>query len=550
MNLQRLSLFSSLRISLFIALFSGALTSQAQNAGHLSGSLMLNQNFYQRDTLIGASGNDLYNNFRSGGEGWLNLQYTNYGFTGNVRFDLFNNSNLHTPTQAYSAQGLGFWSLSKELTEGLTVTGGYFYDQFGSGIVFRSYEDRGLGIDNAVYGLQLKYRMLQDKLLIKGFTGRQKNLFSTFEPVIKGLNAEYFVDIKGKVQLTPGVSAVNRTLDKGSMSSIVNTINSYTALDTVNGVVYFKDRFIPKYNSYAYSIYNTLNVGNFSWYAEYAGKTAEAIKNAGDTLVNKPGSVYFTSLNYSVKGFGITLQAKKTDHFVFRTSPNETLLKGMISFQPPLAKQNSLRLPARYNSATQELGELAFEGDIFYSPAKGYKTSLNYSHIDNGNGKLLYQELFADVEIKKVAKTVVDVGFQYLNYNQAVYQGHPGVPLVVAYTPFIEVTYKFDDRKSLRMELQYQSTKQDFGSWAFALLEYNVAPHLSLAISDMYNTEVNLNDPHPQVHYYNFFGAYTHNSTRFTLAWVKQVSGIVCTGGVCRYEPAFSGLKMTINTSF
>jgi Family of unknown function (DUF6029) len=545
---------SVLLISTCLLIISGSfLTSNsvtAQNTGHVSGSLMLNQNFYKRDTTIGASGNALYNNFLSGGEGWLNLQYSNNGFTGIARFDLFNNSNIHNPTQAYSAQGIGFWSLSKELKSGLTVTGGNFYDQFGSGIVFRSYEDRGLGIDNAVYGLQLKYKLMDDKLLIKGFTGRQKNLFSTFEPIIKGLNAEYFIDVKGKLQLSPGASIVNRTLDQNSIAVIVNTINGYTAIDSSSGVPIYKDRFVPKYNSYAYSFYNTANFGNFSWYFEYAGKTAEAIKSSSDTLINKPGSVIFTSLNYSVRGFGITAQFKKTDHFVFRTSPNESLLKGMISFQPPLAKQNSLRLPARYNAATQELGELAFETDIFYAPAKGIKTSLNYCHIDNGKGKLLYQEVFGDVEIKKFKKTVLDLGVQYLNYNQAVYQGHPGYPLVVAVTPFMEVIYKFSDRRSIRTELQYQATKQDFGSWAFALIEYNVAPHWSFAVSDMYLAKVNPDDPKPQAHYYNFFSSYTAHSTRFTMAFVKQVSGIVCTGGVCRYEPAFSGLRMTINTSF
>ena len=30
----------------------------------------------------------------------------------------------------------------------------------------------------------------------------------------------------------------------------------------------------------------------------------------------------------------------------------------------------------------------------------------------------------------------------------------------------------------------------------------------------------------------------------------RQVAGIVCTGGVCRYEPAFSGVKLTLNSTF
>ncbi|MBX9448900.1 MAG: hypothetical protein KL787_03955 [Taibaiella sp.] len=44
--------------------------------------------------------------------------------------------------------------------------------------------------------------------------------------------------------------------------------------------------------------------------------------------------------------------------------------------------------------------------------------------------------------------------------------------------------------------------------------------------------------------------AYSKNAHRFSLAYVKQVEGINCTGGVCRYEPAFSGLRLGITSSF
>ena len=46
-------------------------------------------------------------------------------------------------------------------------------------------------------------------------------------------------------------------------------------------------------------------------------------------------------------------------------------------------------------------------------------------------------------------------------------------PEINAITPFLEVVYKINKKKSVLGELQYMSTKQDYGSWAFALLEYN-----------------------------------------------------------------------------
>ncbi|MNY37404.1 hypothetical protein D3C86_1719660 [compost metagenome] len=92
-------------------------------------------------------------------------------------------------------------------------------------------------------------------------------------------------------------------------------------------------------------------------------------------------------------------------------------------------------------------------------------------------------------------------------------------------------------------------TKQDFGSWAFLQLEYALAPKWSFAISDMYNIKPS-NAAAKKEHYYNAFVAYTKGAHRFSAAWVKQVEGINCTGGVCRYEPAFNGFKLMITSSF
>ena len=51
-------------------------------------------------------------------------------------------------------------------------------------------------------------------------------------------------------------------------------------------------------------------------------------------------------------------------------------------------------------------------------------------------------------------------------------------------------------------------------------------------------------------HFYNIFLARTQGSHRISFAYVKQVDGINCTGGVCRYEPGFSGFKVMITSSF
>lgn len=518
------------------------LSAKTFGQGTLSGDVMMNANFFQRDTAINASDNPLYDQYLSGGEGWLTLRYNYKGFTAFVRADAFHNSNLYVPTQAMTGFGIGAWSLSKDIKEDLTVTAGYIYDQIGSGIIFRAYEDRGLLIDNALVGLHLKYK-LNDHINLKGFTGQSKFVFDRYAPVVKGINAEGDFDLGEKAHIIPGIGAVNRTLDEVSMGRIVSTINVQDSAT----------RFVPKYNTYAFSVYNTLTVGDFSWYVEGAYKTEEAILYTDDLLHKLDGNVVFSTLGYARKGIAVNVTAKRTENFVMRTSPNEVLIRGLLNWQPIVARLRPQRLMARYTPASQDISEQAVGTDVIITPNENIDFTLNYTHINTLNDVKLYREAYAEAEYRGFDKVILYGGVQYIEYNQEIYQIKPGVPLVKAITPFVEATFIFNDKVSLRTEVEYMSTQQDYGSWVFALAELNIAPKFSFALSDMYITQLNAHNPSgissPQ-HYYNIFAAYTKGPHRFTAAYVKQVDGINCTGGVCRYEPAFSGLKLTLTSSF
>ena len=520
-------MFVSMKKFLYAIPLFFCLHAQAQQ-GNLSGDLMMNVNFFQRDTNIKAAGNQLYDNFLSGGEGWLGLRYAGFGFTGIVRFDAFHNSNLQNPTSALTAAGIGMFSLSKEFKK-LTITGGHIYDQIGSGIIFRAYEDRGLLIDNALFGLHLKYR-LNDHVTVKGFSGQTKNLFERYQPILKGMNIETDFDLGSKAHITPGIGIVNRTMDQKSMDNIISNINNMPE----------KDRFIPTYNSSAISLYNTLNAGNISWYIEGALKSSEAIVLNG-ALKKQSGNVIYSTLGYAQNKFGINGSIKRTENFVMRTSPNEILLKGIYNWQPIIAQIRPQRLIARYTPPSQDLSELASNLNAFYTPNDKLNFNLAYTRINTLKDEVLYREVFAETEIRSVKNVLFHLGVQYLVYNQALYQQK---------VPFLEVGYKINKKKSIRAELQYMSTKQDYGSWVFGLLEYNISPTWSFAVSDMYNAKPNTNHISKAHHYPNVFMAYTKDANRFTLQYVKQVDGINCTGGVCRYEPAFSGFKIGVTSSF
>ena len=556
----------------------------AQNEGsRFSGSLESNGNFFVEDTLRHANDTPQYDHQLFGAEAWLQLDYSNWGFDVGVRFDLFNNSNLPIPTDSKSGVGIGRWYIKKSINK-LGISAGYLYDQIGSGIIFRAYETRSLFIDNSLYGLRLTYD-LTDDWRVKVFTGQQKKvvfdanpIFDTYPSIIKGGSLEGFITGKkedSKWSVAPGIGVVNRTLDKATMRKVSDEIASY----------HIEDRIGAKYNVYAFSLYNTLTLGNFSWYVEGAYKTEEqykdpdaflvedSLKNATGKLVFNDGSVFYTSLSYANKGFGLTVEAKRTERFKLRTDPFAPLNDGAIGFIPPMSRVNTYRLTARYQPATQELGEWAFQGDFTYSPSRKLRFNVNVSHI-RGLGKqsydyplmrdtaLYYNEIYTEVTYKIKRKWQIIGGIQFQQYNQRLYEvKEEKTPMVKTIIPYVDVLYKFDRKKSLRIEVQYMDTKQDYGSWLFGLAEFAIAPHWTFTISDMFNIKPNpkkdkseipedKNGNKIKLHYPRVDIFYAFKGNRFSLSYVKQVDGIICTGGICRYEPAFSGVKLTVNSTF
>lgn len=530
----------------------GHLSAQ-ENGGRISGNLQSNGNFFITDEKIGATGTPQYDNQKFGAESWLALNYSNWGFDMGIRFDMFNNSNLLNPTGSFTDEGIGRWYIHKEIHQ-FDLSGGYLYDQIGSGIIFRAYEERALMIDNALLGVKVGYKF-NENWKIKAFTGRQKRQFNTYGSVVRGGSLEGFVklDTVKNISIAPGFGAVARTLDEESVNRVVNEIATYAPQDSTGA----------QYNTYAMTLYNTLHIGNFSWYVEGAYKTKDVIYNEFEEkvtgglgkLVNTDGYTAYTSFTYGGGGLGITLEGKYTKNFRFRTDPFQIGVQGQINFLPPMARQNTFRLPARFSPNTQELGEKGFQLDARYAINKNLSIGLNVSDIYLLDNVSLYREIAPEVTFKYKRKWQLLAGLQVLQYNIAVYQGKDDY--VHAVTPYAEWLYKFTPRKSLRVEAQYLNTEDEFGSWAFALVELGMAPHWLIYVSDMYKIQHANKENFPVektkfdgLHYPTLGIVYTFRANRFSLAYVKQVEGINCAGGICRYEPTFHGVRLQLSSSF
>lgn len=563
--------FSILMLLVLLGACNGALgQSKDSDKGQFSGNLLMTYQKYIRDDSIGAN-TKVYKENTASADAWLFMQYRIKGYSFILRYDAFNNSPLLDPQSAYTNHGVGFWQINKSIDK-LDITMGSFYDQFGTGILFRAYEQRQIGIDYAIQGMRLKYN-INDKWAIKGFAGNQKgnikNRFGFANQVISGLNIEGNLDLgkDGKFgALQVGASAVNRTLDRETMDRLVATINTYD----------LTDRFYPKYNVYGGNAYFTYTKDNFSWTVEGNLKSKEAIMEDDSKFHLTGGKVLYTSMSWGKGGWnlgnqkasvGLNVQARHVDHFSFRTAPTENLLNGLVSYLPSMTRQNTYRLLSRYNAPGQAMGEDGIQGEIEFKPRKGTQIFFNGSYVQTlaSNGKLnkatgameaekLFSENYLEV-VQKIGKhDKLKLGIQRIVYNQTRYESEPEYVPVKTITPFGEWLHTLDQGRSLRIEWQYLNTKNDQGSFANLMIEMFVRKNLSIAVADMVNVV-----PHRYermiiadkvLHYPTFFVGYTEKNTVFTLAFLKQQQGVNCSGGICREEPAFSGVRFTVSSNF
>jgi len=257
-----------------------------------------------------------------------------------------------------------------------------------------------------------------------------------------------------------------------------------------------------------------------------------------------------------------------------------------INFLPPLAKQHTYNLPATlYPYATQPNGEVAAQGELFYKWRKGTKLggkygtkiALNYSvayaldtarlgTVDDTTARIGYRTAFfspgdrryfqdMNVELRKKISDSWELALTYLNvwYDIDIIQGKPGQPAVHADMFILEGLHNFNDKNSLRFELQHLSTKQDQGNWATALAELTFSPHWFVAAMDQYNYigDAKLEAKgQKQLHYPIGSVGYIRGGNRFQVNYGRQRAGIFCVGGVCRQVPAANGLTLSVTSTF
>ena len=528
------------------------------NVGQIHGNLQTDVQYYNPDSTIGAEAvpEKLLMN------GFANLIYTNGHFSAGLRYESYQNA-LQGFDARYKGNGIPY-RYATYSTEGFEFTVGSFYEQFGSGLVFRTYEERNLGYDNALDGVRIKYMPFKG-VTIKGIIGNQRFFFDKGPGIVRGADGE--------------VSLVE-FLETTKMSKLLQKLQNQNIRIIVGGSFvskYQKDQdpiFKLPENVGAWSTRAVLGWGKFDLSGEYANKINDP--SAINGYIYKPGEALILSGSYSQKGLSISFSGKRIDNMNFRSDRTASGNALSINYLPTISKQHVYTLSAMYPYATQPNGEIGYQGTVIYNMKKntplggnyGMDISINYSKVNEIDknklpdstymgytseffkiGKATY---FEDLNIevsKKFSKRVKAIfSYVYLAYNIDIIQGHPGAGMMYGHVGIADITYKIKDRHSIRLELQHLYTKQDEKSWALGLLEYTINPKWFFTVMDQYNYAND--DTQKRIHYYTLAFGYTKDTHRFSISYGKQRSGIVCVGGVCRQVPASNGISLTITSSF
>lgn len=551
----------------FLTLLSvGTLFSQEK--GSFNGGFESNAQWYLNDTGL----KDEFNNptvhpeqpIRSNNYLFVNYNYKNW--SAGLQVESYEQNALLNMNPGYKGTNVATYFVRYK-TEKIDITAGYFYEQFGSGLLLRSWEDRALGINNALRGGRVIYKPFSN-LTLKGLVGQQRTGFDVANSVIYGFDAE--VDLKETF---------------GFQTSDLSLGLSYVGRDEKADLV--NQQFDDLTNGFA----GRINFTHNSFYAssEVNYKTKDAVVQVFDQVNNglvKTGSALLINSGYSKKGFGINATVRRLENMSFfseRGAKGNEFNDKIMNFVPSLTKQQHYNLANIYVYQAQpsvlladvnvvKAGEIGGQIDVFYDIKKGTKLGGKYGtkvavNASNWNalagtfdifnpqdyrteffslGKKYYTDF--NIEVTKKWNNKWQSAFSYVNqyYNKKLVEGTAGVVHTNAVAA--EATYRFTPTQSVRVVGEHLWADYDKKNWAGSTVEYNMNAKLSFYVSDLYNYG---NDAdYQRNHYYSVGGAYRVNSTRIALNYGRQRGGLVCVGGVCRVVQESSGISLSLNTSF
>ena len=549
-----------------------AITVSAQEKkdwGYVTGSLESNNNVYVEDVV-----NDFYPSaqpqLQDGGiyatNNYLKVDWYKDRLSAGMQMEGYFPSLVGFPIAENNLSLSNLYVSWKDKT--YSVTAGTFYEQFGSGLLFRSWEDRMLGLNNALLGARATYNW-GSKIAVKAFWGIPRLGKIDDNSAMMGYHGGFFGLGMTKVNVAGADLSVSLSdiFSMGDVSLSVegSVINKHESLSDILLLAGCME------NNVGWSGRFDLGYDGFFFKGEYvdAGKQIVSVASALGGRKAEKGNAQLIELGYNGRGLGVTFTGRRMDRMNQKIYNYDAGNHGygsaanMLSYRPAMSTQYTYMLMT-LNPYSPEIGdkvikagEIGGQIDAFYNfrrgtvlgGKRGMRVHANlstwYSLNEFGGtkgGGLLFRDFAIDVEkqwTKKFKTTLMYLAQEYNKHHEMT-----GNYLGVSHVVVADMLYKWTSALSTRLELQYLASKDDQKDWMAGLLEVNFAPHWSVFASDMWN------HGGTGLHYYNAGLSFSMAHLRVAAGYGRYRAGYICSGGVCRAIPAYTGANISLTASF
>lgn len=544
--------------------------------GNFTGNMETTFQYLNEDSLIGATqppSKGLMNTY-------MNVFYTHGNFKAGMRFESYLPRIQGYPNN-FDGTGIGMRYVGYA-NDFIDVTLGSFYEQFGTGLSLRIYEDRALGYDNMLDGVKVKITPAKG-VLVKGVYGYQRLSFSGgrlnySSGIVRGIDGEIHLNetfaklADKKLDVTLGGSFVSKYQEDDNPVLI-----------------------LPE-NVATYGGRLKLRYAGFTLEGEYVTKGQDP--SADNANIYNLGHATVINAGYSQKGLGILLSAKSVDNMSYRSDRNQQLQNVLINYLPSLNKTHTYNLVSSlYPYATQPVGEIAFQAEVLYTLKKGSKLGGKYGTSINANystafrpmrhtsgidpmdssgvaysttpfdlsDSLLWRDFNVNISRKFTKNFNMIVSYFNIVLNNDIATVTKVKGNIYTHTWVVEAGYKFKNKSSIRVEGQYMlvnrvdslenrvpysdanGTPTDYGDWITGVVEYTINSNWFVSVMNQYNLG---SSTHGSEHHPYLTIGYVRDATRVTASYGRQRAGMFCVGGVCRPVPASNGLTLSITHSF
>ena len=364
-----------IQLLIFCSLITFLLPAQKDN-GHFSGSFESYTQYYHKDDKINA----VVPQDKIGSNNYLKLDYNYKQFTAGVQFESYLPAIQGFPFNLNSSKIVNKYF--RYTANNFSVQVGDFYEQFGSGLAFRAWENRQIGINNALEGANIHVTPLPF-LTIKAIYGRQRKIFDYANSNVRGLDAEIDFSKMGKTtpntRVAAGFSYVSRyQLYTGPVIDFPATVNATSVRLDIGG---------------------SLASASF----EYVHKKKDP--HDANNYDNSDGNAFLTNLSVAKGNFGGLFTFRTLGNMDFRSERESIQTIGLMNYIPALTRQHDYLTTNIYVYNAQAMGEIGGQLDLFYNAPKGTglggkygsKFSFNFSrYYGHNDGNDLFS--FGDVQ--------------------------------------------------------------------------------------------------------------------------------------------------------